>query len=396
MSNFVWITAADKNSAFGISGISGSYIIPKGDMTVNPQSLAGNRLWVILRGTDDRILQSLTVKKIERIIEGYYEGDYLLSVDLLSSFRLVSKYAEASNYIATNTDQLAAGLSEINEKLSRSFSQLVKKRIEIKLAEPKVRSGIDNKILPRSGELLAKSALRLIISRYNLNEIWAAGTGKKLGTFANFANSIIKKHVSEKAAAELTDILSSYDPITALNNEVEDDDSGKEKSPNTPQVDTDFTEVEPEKIYAREFLSAGDKFKDLEAALNKTEHAEKIHQEMLKDIAEFLISNGVTPFESGSIDLMFQANNKLKVCEIKSTTLENLLAQSSKGAFQLTCYIDELIKSYDDTLPQLILRRIGNNELESFAQRILSKMNIPVLFYDPSKSWPNRVPQLLS
>ena len=396
MSNFIWIIAADKNSSFGRSGLSGSYIIPKGDMAVNPQSLAGRRLWVVLRGADDRILQSLTVKKIERIIEGYYEGDYLVSVDLLSSFRLVSRYAEASNYITTNTDQLAAGLSEIDEQSSRSFSQLVKQGIEIKLAEPKVSLGIDTKILPRSGELLAKSALRLVISHSNLNEIWAAGTGKKLGAFSNFANSIIKQNVSEKAAAELTDILLVYDPITALKDEVEDDDSGKEKSLNTPQVDTDFTEVEPEKIYAREFLSAGDKFKDLEAVLNKTEHAEKIHQEMLKDIAEFLISNGFTPFESGSIDLMFQANNKLKVCEIKSTTLENLLAQSSKGAFQLTCYIDELIKSYDDTLPQLILRKIGNSELESFAERILSKMNIPVLFYDLNKSWPNRVPQLLS
>lgn len=396
MSDFVWIIAAEKNSSFGRRGVSGSYIIPKGDMTVNPKSLAGGRLWVILRGADDRIFQSLTVKKIERIIEGYYEGDYLLSVDLLSSFRLVSRYAEASKYIATNTDQFAAGLSEIDVQSSRSFSQLVKQRIEIKLTEPEVSSGIDTKMLPRSGELLAKSALRLVISHFNLNEIWAAGTGKKLGAFSNFANSIIKQHISAKVAAELTDILLGCDPITALNNEVGDDDSAKEKSLNTPHVDTDFTEVEPEKIYAREFLSAGDKFKDLEAALNKTEHAEKIHQEMLKDIAEFLISNRVTPFESGSIDLMFQANNKLKVCEIKSTTLENLLAQSSKGAFQLTCYIDELIKSYDDTLPQLILRNIGNSELESYVERILSKMNIPVLFYNPNKSWPNRVTGLLS
>ena len=396
MSNFVWIIKADKNASFGKSGVSGSYIIPKGDMTIIPQSLAGSRLWVILRGTDDRLFQSLIVKKIERIIEGYYEGDYLVSVDLLSSFRLVSRYAEASNYITKNTGQFADGVSEIDEQASRYFSQLVKQWIEVKLAEPKVSSNINTKILPRSGELLAKSALRLVISHSNLNEIWAAGTGKKLGAFSNFAYSIIKQHVSAKAAAELTDILLGYDPITALNNDVGDDDTNKEKFTSTPKVDTDFTKVEPEKIYAREFLSAGDKFKDLEAALNKTEHAEKIHQEMLKDIAEFLISNGITPFESGSIDLMFQANNKLKVCEIKSTTLENLLAQSSKGAFQLTCYIDELVKSYDDTLPQLILRKIGNSELESFAERILSKMNIPVLFYDPHKSWPNRVPQLLS
>jgi len=399
MNDFVWILAADKNASFGKSGVSGSYIIPQGDMGISPDSLSGNRLWVLLRGHEDRAFLSIKIKKVERIIEGYYRGDFLASADLLSSFRLVSKYSEAANYIIKRTKSFGIGVSEINKDDSIRLSQMVIRNIQVKLAKPPIKSfsGVNTKILPRSGQSLAKAALRLAVSHLNLNEIWAAGAKEKLNAFPNFANTLITHNLSPEIYAGVEEFLKVFDPLNDLSEN--QDKSSKDLAntkPSSPKVDTDFTEVEPEKIYAREFISSGDKFKDLEAALNKTEHAEKIHQEMLKDIAEFLISKGITPYESGSIDLMYQSKSKLKVCEIKSTTLDNLLAQSSKGAFQLTCYIEELVKNYDDTLPQLILRKISNKEMESYVERILLRMNIPVLYYDPNKSWPDKVSGLLS
>lgn len=72
--------SADKDVSFGKKGVSGSYLIPEADMKVPPESLAGNRLWVILRGREDRIFLCFVIKKIERIIEGYYEDDYLASL----------------------------------------------------------------------------------------------------------------------------------------------------------------------------------------------------------------------------------------------------------------------------------------------------------------------------
>lgn len=399
MNDFVWILAADKNASFGKSGVSGSYIIPQGDMKISPDTLSGNRLWVLLRGNEDRAFLSVKIKKIERIIEGYYRDDFLASVDLLSSFRLVSKYSEAANYIIKRTESFSIGVSEINKNDSSSLSQMVIQNIQVKLATPPIKSlsGVNMEILPRSSQSLAKAALRLAVTHLNLDEIWAAGAKGRLNAFPNFANTLITHNVSPETYTGVEEFLKVFDPLNDLSKN--QDETSKDLAYtklSSPKVDTDFTEVEPEKIYAREFVSSGDKFRDLEAALNKTGHAEKIHQEMLKDIAEFLISKGVTPYESGSIDLMYQSKNKLKVCEIKSTTLDNLLAQSSKGAFQLTCYIEELAKNYDDTLPQLILRKIGNEEMESYVESILLRMSIPVLYYDPNKYWPNKLPGLLS
>ena len=394
MSDFVWIISAEKNTSFGEKGVSGSYIIPKEDMKIPPESLAGKRLWVILRDNDDRIFLSLKNKKIEKIIEGYYAEDYLVSIDLLASFRMVAKYHEAINYITKSTSTLGIGVSEINQGIVSLFSQMVRQNIEVKLAKPnqKLISNANIEILPKSGQSLAKSALRIVTSCLNLNDIWAEGTGKKLSAFPNFASAIIKNNVSPETATDVADFLKSFDPINSLSEKSRTQDVAPTgKIILSPQVDIDFTVLEPEKIYTREFVSSGNKFKDLETALRKTEHAEKIHQEMLKDIAKFLISKGIIPYESSSIDLMFRSKNKIKICEIKSTNLDNLLAQSSKGAFQLTCYIEKLIDTYDNIAPQLILRKTGNEEMESYIEKILSRMNVPVLYYDPNKSWPHRM-----
>ena len=62
---------------------------------------------------------------------------------------------------------------------------------------------------------------------------------------------------------------------------------------NAPCVDIVFSEIEPGKIYAREFVSTDSKLRNLEDVLKKTERAEKIHQAMLKDISEYLITNGI-------------------------------------------------------------------------------------------------------
>lgn len=399
MNDFVWILPADKNPSFGNRGISSSYIIPHGDMKVPPETLSGRRMWTLLRGQDDRALLSFKIKKIERIIEGYYSGDFLVSVDLLSSFRLVEKYSEANIYTIKTTAALGIGVFGISTDEANNLSQMVIQNIEVRIAEPdiKIFSDINTKILPRSGQSLARASLRLMVSYLNLNQIWAQGGREKLGAFAYFANKLITTNVSAESCTGVAEILKSLDPISNLLMDI-NNFTGNFPHINfsSPMVDIDFTEVKPEKIYARQFISFGDSFQDIETALKKTEHAEKIHQEMLRDIAEFLISKGIVPYESGSIDLMYQSKDRLNVFEIKSSTSDNFLSQSSKGAFQLTCYLEELSKYYDNTVPKLILKSISNDNVESYAKRILMRMNIPVLFYDPNKTWPQKVSGLLS
>ncbi len=231
------------------------------------------------------------------------------------------------------------------------------------------------------------------MSHLTLEQVWANGTGDRLGAFSNYACALLTKKMGTKPSPEIVGDLKVFDQVSVIFAEEKPSPEREEPGHNyhAPSVDTEFSEIEPGKIYAREFVSADSKLSSLEEALKKTEHAEKIHQAMLKDISEYLITNGIKPYESGSIDLLYRSRKKLNVFEIKSSNIDNILSQSSKGAFQLACYLNELSKDYDNLNARLVLHVTQSPELQKYAVEALLRLGIEVLFYDPGKSWPNRI-----
>jgi hypothetical protein len=399
MRELVWILDSGKNSSLGNKGVFSNYIIPKNDLGINPKILAGNKLWVVLRGHEDRLLKLIRVKKVERILEGYHKEDFLISSELTESIKLVSSYPTATRYKVSVTRTLPLGISEIESDDSGEFRMLIKNNIQVKLtAVPEnLLAPIAMQPLPNGNLQLVRAAIRAITTSLTLEQLWAAGTRDKLGAFSNFAYALIAKNKSTQRAAETVKELKSLDPIDILlkRDFAEYNLNNLDAKSMSPKVDTEFTEIEPNNIYAREFLYIDSKLKGLEDSLNKTEHAEKVHQEMLKDISMFLIKTGVTPYESGSIDLMYIKGEILNVFEIKSSSANNLLAQAAKGAFQLACYYNELSKIYDSLNTRLILHKTGSDELDEYAIEALHRLGIHALFYDPAKPWPNRVENIL-
>lgn len=395
MSDLVWVLDSEKGPSFGSSGVSGSYILPKNEVGFEPESLAGRRLWFVLRGREDRLLLLVKIKKVERIIEGYYTGDYCISPEMTGSIKLVSDYDGAARFATTSTRASRLGVSELSPEASYALSSLVRGSIQTKLLPPDKRSlsQVDFQLLPSNGRRLAQSAVRAVMSNLTLEQVWANGTGDRLGAFSNYACALLTEKMGAKPSPSIVDNLKALDPLSVIFAEEKHnvERSARGQSYNAPCVDTEFYEIEPGKIYAREFVSVDSKLRNLEEALKKTEHAEKIHQAMLKDISEFLITNGVTPYESSSIDLLYRSREKLNVFEIKSSNVDNILSQSSKGAFQLACYLNELVKDYDNLNARLVLHVTDSPELQDYAVEALRRLGIEVLFYDPSKPWPNRI-----
>lgn len=81
----------------------------------------------------------------------------------------------------------------------------------------------------------------------------------------------------------------------------------------------------------------------------------------------------------------------LNVFEIKSSNVDNILSQSSTGAFQLACYLNELSKDYHNLNARLVLHVTQSPELQNYAVEAVRRLGIEVLFYDPDKPWPNRI-----
>lgn len=399
MADLVWVLDSKKGFSFGNAGVSGSYILPKNEVPFDPKILAGRRLWVMLRGHEDRLFQFLKIKRVERILDEYYSGDYLVSPETTGSVKLVSGYADAAKYSISGTETLKLGVSELSPSISEKFYALVKRSVQTKLLPPDVRllANVDFQLLPHSTRRLAQSALCTVLSRLTLDQVWASSNGNKLGAFSNFAYAMISEKTGAKPEAGLVEALKDFDPVSIILSEgkATPESGAYSNKSKTPCVDMEFSEIDPGKIYARQFVSVDPSLRGMEDALNKTEHAEKLHQSMLKDISEFLLSKGITPYESGSIDLIYRSGDRLNVFEIKSSNVENLLSQAAKGAFQLACYLNELSNDYDGLSAQLVLHETSNPELQNYAEKALSRLGVKVLVYDPGKPWPSRLQGML-
>jgi hypothetical protein len=398
MPDFIWIIPTEKQSSLGVGGISPTYIIPQAEMRSLEYSLAGQLMWIVLRGQQDRYVAAITVKLIEKFNEGYYSGDFLIHSDLHRSIKLSRSYEDAKHYSTSALKSFSLGISEIEEVDAEWMKNTVSSKIEVKLAQPNVEllKDINLDVLPTQEDLQAKTSISLIVQKFSLDQLWSSGRGTKLNPVGNFAESILKRNISKPLKRETIELLQTFDPLIAVlstKQNAQSDPSGQIFQRN---VDLEFTEVEPEKIYAREFVASADHLYDLESALDKTSAAEELHQSMLRDITKYLKSIGIQPYESTSVDLMIRHDSKTKIYEIKSSSNDNLIAQASKGAFQIACYANAMAIEFSPLKTALILHKVSDLALEKFVTDALNYLGIRYYFYNPSFPWPKRIDGFLA
>jgi len=392
---FVWILANDSPKSLKKSGISESYIIPVSNFNGLDKSVCPGKIWLIVRGRSDRIVALLNTKRVERFINGYHQGDYLLHVDINLSFRLTSASILGEDKFHTKIcKDFGAGVSEISHALAEQLWGLTLSVVQTKLASPlkATFSKIQfNQV--SSGKRLASLAISKITQNFNLDELWGSRVGTKLNPFAFFAYRLLLEKFNE-VPDSIIEILSSNTLLEQFH--IDDFSKGNHLLTEWAQprmVDLSFTEVNPEMLFAREFIASSIAI-DLEASLAKTEIAEKLHQNMLRDICVHLKAIGIIPFETTSIDLIIE-NDGTKFYEIKSTNDNNIFAQCAKGAFQIAYYAEAVKRELGEGEFALIIHKTKNNLMESECVNTLRRLGVRCLIYDPNKQWPERVQNLL-
>lgn len=393
MKNFVWVVDSGQSSQFGLGGVSETYILPRSIGVEYSSQLSGKRIWVLLRGGIDRLFLVLTVKSVEEITEDYYKGDFIIQIDLCASIRLANDFDSAEQYQIAHLEKKPYGLSNVSSEQENKFVSLVKNSIKVKLVSPRAKDfeGVKIDIVPVTPIALARQMTRLVVANFSLNQMWGLAGANAKGAIPHFSHQLLMLNNKEGILDDIDKHLSKIDPLSTLHERATETNNKTHKTTKPPKVDLDFAEIDPQKIYTRKFISISGKHFDLLAALEKTGRAEAKHQEMLKDISKYLISKNVIPYDSNSIDLMFRNDGHVNAFEIKSANLDNILTQSAKGAFQVSCYREAMKANFGDARIFLILETIGNSELEGFAKRVLNSMNVTILFYDESKQWPHKI-----
>lgn len=382
----------------GNMGVSSSYILPISHLKCNPSFLAGSKIWMVLRGNiGDMLFAHLYVFKVEQFEDGINTEDFLLTIDVIKSFRCVRSYnIENDGYFQGHTNNCELGLFEVKESFFDVLGDVVLKSISIKFQVPtkQILNRIPKPILASSEEQISLRTISYITTRFSLNEIWASGGKPKLSPFANFAyNKIISEYGQQKNDI-FASILGYLDPSSLLVSEsiLRSNEKQYIKLFRKPFVDINIVPIDPDKIYARKYIAHENNYMNLSDAIEKTEHAEKRHQDIVRDLAGRLLIIGMTPMQSSSIDLLIQNENYYIAFEIKSSNSENLLSQSAKGAFQLACYRKALIdEGYVVKYLGLVLEKVASNEINKYIYEILKSNGVRTFYYNKDVDWPERV-----
>lgn len=400
MDDHIWVLEQSRGEQFGGGGVAKRYMIPAAEVRVELAELAGTRLWIVLRGRGDRLFQAIFVRKVERMIDGYYMGDVLITAEIALSARFAVGFADAEDFATQLVKAYPLGVSKLAHDAADGFAAVGAAAVQTRLIPPPDRF-IDRMVLdpvPRNDELLAQRAMGAVISSLALSQIWASAPGPSGGAFANFAAALIRARTGSTITNELAARLQAADPMLLRRGEQGRDRHNVEIARRVMRrrVDMELSEIVPENVRAREFVASSAAAWDWAPSLSKTQAAERVHQDMLRDISEYLIRRGVRPYESGSIDLLFERPGGLCLLELKSATNENILAQAARGAFQIACYEQALVGAFDALESYLVLVEIGEPDVMQFVAEVLGRLGVRVLVYDREKQWPERIVGLIT
>jgi len=380
----------------GAGGVSAAYILPRSCAPANPTELAGARVWIILRGArGDVLFAHIYVKIVEQFEDGLNAGDFLLTTDLAQSYRCSTTYdSGAVNFTISGAASFSIGMNEIGENFYKALSAQARRAVVVKLQKPSmVTKSVDRWFTTQGNSFIkAEYIMAMAAECLSLDEVWA-GNKPKLPPFANFVYHALSSTYGETVADTLLNDLSLLDPTIIPPSDSEEMDVIGDQV-RRPVVDVNLTSIDPNRIYARKFVAHCQKSVDFVDVAEKTEHAEKKHQNMLRDLAMKLISMGRVPLQSSSIDLFMATKNTFFVFELKTNTLKNIMGQAAKGAFQLGCYKAALLDTgYSNRNGKMVLIMEAPDvpELASYVFDVLSTFDISTLFYDINKPWPDRL-----
>lgn len=364
---------------------------------VDPADLIGRRLWMIAdAGSEvDVLFAHVVVETVSVVEEGFYKGDYVLSNNRLSSFRILPVDPDRRRRWVLPAADERIGISICPLETEERITSLIRANTTYSITPPRaaVVSAVPN-VSPRvKPQAVAREVYRAVLAKFALGDldVWVAH--KDTTPFGAVA---IRKCQEIGVDERVVESILRIDENLKTAMSISGDRGAEAGSAEAPFVDTSLSIVDPEKVVARRFIKrpvAGDGVE----RQRKTQMAEIRHQAMIKDLSVFLLSKGITPLQSRSVDLACRPFEDIAVLEIKTAEPGNFLDQAEQGIVQLLRYglafEDEGIAVGAKCI--VIEAAAGIDAIE-YVRRIAAKTGAEILLYDGRVAWPDRVPGFLS
>ena len=351
------------------------WLCPRNSTTVAPRDICGRSLWIVARFRDGkaRLFGHAAIVGVDEIKSGRDRGAIVLRADKRASFRILPRDRRERRdwilpgFVAESSlrKSTPAEIASIKNRLKRKRTHLAMRSIE-KFAPFATGRHLANKTI-RAEIFLARAARTLAYGEMS----WL-----KNSPFTPYALRLLASLPAEKrkewespialADAKLRDIFLFRAESKIV------------KSPAV--VDTDLAKIAPEDIRARKYAA---QIRDFSGDFGeKTQLAEKIHQGMVRAVAELLLARGANPLASTSVDLAVRKGGRLLAFEMKSANSSNFETQAKKGIIQSLEYKMWLEVENARVSYALVIQSIADADRESAIARFAAYAGIAAIFYD--------------
>ncbi len=348
-------------------------------------------LWHVVRFGSSYYLRSLfQISHIEIIDDGIDEGRIIAHAIIDKSFYCYSYRNPVRNECFRIDEQSFFGIDDFTlTSMPLEMVQLFSNIIRLSPAYTfKYDKAIIDAVIAHIDNLTSMpfvDILREIKYLYSLSDLKRSAKSKNLDEYVTLVQQVLR-------TIDKPFDVDGYDSLSLHRFDFSDSDSS-----GVLDASFELAPIKPDQIRARSFsnIDTHNVIAQSQQAMWKTEQAEKQHQAMLEDIASFLISQGITPKESSSIDLAYSENKTFILCEIKSANADNLTSQIEKGIIQVLYYryvIKEKIMEPIDA--RLIVFRCVEDYVFLEWEKFCKSLNIALYVYDSSLTWPNRLLQI--
>jgi hypothetical protein len=384
---FAWVVSSSLLSSLGMrGGVSSHYFLSAANLA-DVSQMPGAHLYVVVRDEKkDFLFAHVFVDSVDECADddGNFLG-YVLNVDAAFSLRFIVSCDDmnAADFETEAFHGEDLGLSPMSEGLAASVDSWILSRARHLVLHYSDRE-FSRLVLPVekcSSAFAASVLLQSIAAQFAVSELW--GSARIDNPLACFATEYLKRHPEFVQDGGFDEVIARLAQCALL-------DPPCEFSA-LPSVSLEFEPIVPNKILTRHFMARTEE-RSVTDGLKKTEVAEKRHQEMLKDIAGYLISLGRQAFQTSSVDLALKSKTGLSIFELKSVSAENAFSQVEKGLFQLLYYGDALRQcGYSVSESGLVIEaNLSSSAVEVF-KRILNDAGVTLRVYDSSKDWPDRL-----
>jgi hypothetical protein len=395
LTGFIWAFPSER--LFATATFPQQFVSSPDEMRVDPSELAGSRVWLLARSAEGYLLFGhLVIETVSLIEGGRDKGFFILEADRSSSFRILPHDRDSLNSWIIRKVTIGDGIWPCSDELESLLIGALKENQSIMYGLTR-RGGFNALPKPPShlfGRAIGRHFFQEALSRFALGELaqWEKRTDLSPYGIVVLVNCSALEY-GQDAINEFT-LLDSR--ITSLLEPGGFDRIHRDLEIPAPLylVDTRLTPLVPEAVVARKFFSRKETI-DLRAGLTKTQEAESRHQAILRDISRFLLSKGVQPLESRSLDIAYWNSKKLFLAEVKSATDANFLDQSRRGIIQLLEY--KLAFEQDGFHVgnmTIFIEAIQDPMSMLYARKLASYANIELLIYDNKVAWPDRVERI--